>query len=278
VSDPLTGLGNSESTHIKLPVISKLSNALRKQPHEPHWGPPLPDQRKHRGPHPEDGQLFAAENWPRLREATADLSWLLTRGYASTSALKIVGDRYSLDARQRIAVGRCACGEETIARRREHQVQQADVVGHELWVDGYNILTTIESAISGGVLLHARDGCYRDMASMHGTYRAVNETIPAIHLLGELTAEWNVAECHLLLDQPVSNSGRLKTMLREVADARNWNWQIELVRDPDRLLRQTDQIVATSDSGVLDYAQRWFNMARYAVDLRIRDPWIVDLS
>ena len=52
---------------------------------------------------PDDQQLFAADNVPRLQEATRDLSWLLSRGYASPSALKIVGDRYLLDRRQRVA-------------------------------------------------------------------------------------------------------------------------------------------------------------------------------
>ena len=55
-----------------------------------------------------------------------------------------------------------------------------DVANRELWIDGYNALTTIESALSGSVILRARDGCYRDMASMHGTYRKVQETVPAI--------------------------------------------------------------------------------------------------
>ncbi len=61
----------------------------------------MPNPRKHHGPHPEDSQLFASARCPRLREATSDLSWLLNRDYASTSALKIVSDRYSLVARQR---------------------------------------------------------------------------------------------------------------------------------------------------------------------------------
>ncbi len=238
----------------------------------------MPDQRKHRGPHPEDQQLFAAENWPRLRAATGDLSWLLTRDYASRSALKVVGDRYSLAARQRLAVARCACGDEAVAQRQQHQVSTAELEGQELWIDGYNLLTSMEAALSGGVILHARDGCYRDMASMHGSYRKVEETIPAIHLLGELVTEWNVASCRWLLDQPVSNSGRLKTILREVATERGWNWQTELVADPDYVLRRTDQIVATADSQILDQVQRSFNFAKHAVDLLVPDTWIVNLS
>ena len=37
--------------------------------------------------------------------------------------------------------------------------------------------------------------------------------MPALEMLGELLAQWGVAGCHWLLDEPVSNSGRLKTML-----------------------------------------------------------------
>ena len=72
----------------------------------------MPDKRTHRGAHPQDDRLFAPDQYSALQSATSDLSWLLTREYASPSALKIVGDRYALDARQRLAVMRCACSDE----------------------------------------------------------------------------------------------------------------------------------------------------------------------
>jgi len=163
----------------------------------------LPDHRKHRGPHPQDTQLFAVEALADLQAATMDLSWLQTKGYASTSALKLVGDRHRLNSRQRVAVARCACGDKEILRRREHELEAADLRGQELWIDGYNVLITIEAALAGGVVLRARDGCYRDMASMHGSYRKVAETIPAIEILGEVLQQTAVESCHWLLDQPV---------------------------------------------------------------------------
>jgi len=203
---------------------------------------------------------------------------MFNRGYASTSALKIVGDRYSLVARQRVAVARCTCSDAAVNRRQQHRLEPLDLKQQELWIDGYNVLTSLEAALASGVILHARDGCYRDMASMHGSYRKVQETIPALYLLGELLAEWNVATCHWLLDQPVSNSGRLKTVLQEIAEERDWDWETRLVPDPDPLLIRADQIVATSDSQILDQAGRWFNLARIAIELRVPDAWIVDLS
>jgi hypothetical protein len=101
-------------------------------------------------------------------------------------ATKIVGNRYSPAARQRIAIARCACTDAAISRRRRHQVPVVDLAGHALSIDGYNLLTSIESALSGGVILDACDGSFRDMASMHGTYRTVQETIPAIQVMGNL--------------------------------------------------------------------------------------------
>ena len=46
----------------------------------------------------------------------------------------------------------------------------------ELLIDGYNVLTTVESALAHGLLLIGRDGCMRDLASMHGSWRKVDET------------------------------------------------------------------------------------------------------
>ena len=69
----------------------------------------MPDRRAHRGQHPQDADLFAARWHPILKTATAELAWLLSRNYATPSALKLVGDRHRLDARQRMAVQRSTC-------------------------------------------------------------------------------------------------------------------------------------------------------------------------
>lgn len=238
----------------------------------------MPDQRKHRGPHPEDCRLFAAEQVPGLRSATRELSWLLTRGYAATSALKLVGDRHALDARQRLAVARCACADQQRAGRKQRQMNTRDLQGCELWIDGFNVLTSVEAALSDGVILHARDGCYRDMASMHGSYRKVEESIPAVEILAELFRRWQVAAVYWVLDQPVSNSGRLKTMLRQLADQRQGTWHVQLLPNPDAVLADVGQIVASADGQVLDQANRWFNLAREAIGLRVPGAWVVDLS
>lgn len=225
----------------------------------------MPDQRHHRGRHPDDDRLFAPDQWPALRSAVADLSWLLTHDYASVSALKLVGDRHSLDQRQRIAVARCACSDQARQARLSRRVEITAIRGQSLGIDGFNVLTTIEAALSGGVLLLARDGCLRDMASVHGTYRKVQETLPAVDLIVKSLAQSQPALCIWYLDAPVSNSGRLAGILRSAAEQAGLVWQVELVSSPDRILSETDAMVATADSLILDRCGAWLNFTSHVL-------------
>lgn len=226
----------------------------------------MPDTRSHRGPHPEDRELFAPEVWPRLQNAVADYAWLLGRDYAEPSAIKIVGDRYRLNQRQRMAVQRSACTDAARALRASKEVAPGDLAVQPLAVDGFNVLTTVEVALGGGVVLAARDGCYRDIASVHGTYRRVEETGPAILLVGALIERLRPAKCTWYLDSPVGNSGRLKMLMNDVARERSWDWTVELVPSPDALLVTSKSVVATADSVILDRCTRWVNLARAAID------------
>ena len=238
----------------------------------------MPDERRHRGPHPDDASLFSREAERELRNAVADLSWLLTRDYATPSALKVVGDRYNLTQRQRTAVMRSACSDEARADRQRRHVPAQQLQDQPLLLDGYNVLTTIEAALAGGVLIIGRDGAWRDMASIHGTYRKVEETVPAITLIGELLAELRSGPCTWLLDSPVSNSGRLKMIFVEVARAHAWDWQIELVPNPDRVLIESKRLVATADSVILDGCAQWVNLAGEVVRRKVPTAHVLDLS
>lgn len=237
-----------------------------------------PDIRKHRGAHPEDKKLFAAEQLPVLRSAVSELSWLLTRGYSPKGALKLVGDRYTLTDRQRLAVARAACSDQSRARRLHSLVSAAAVADGELIVDGFNLIITVEAALSGGVLLVCRDHCIRDLSSVHGSYRAVNETSRAIGLIGEVLATLGPKSVAWLLDRPISNSGRLANRIRQFARERDWNWIVEVAFNPDAEMAASDRIVISSDSHVLDQVQRWLNLNRFLLEKVLAECWLIDLS
>jgi len=238
----------------------------------------MPDKRTHRGPHPQDAKLFAPAAIGDLATALADFSLLLTKGYAEKSALKLICDRFSLTERQRLAVMRCACSDQQLASRSQRCVPIEDVAGQSLAIDGYNLLITIEAAMSGGVVFRGRDGCFRDLASIHGTYRKVSETIPAVDLIGRFIEEIGVNHAKWLLDSPVSNSGRLKTLIGQLARKSQWKWEIQLLPSPDAELAKTHLTVATSDSAVLDRCGSWVNVARAIIEEKLPNTSLVDLS
>jgi hypothetical protein len=233
----------------------------------------VPDTRTHRGPGPDDRAWFAPENRPTLKEAVAELSWLLSRGYAWASALKLVGDRHRLVERQRTAVLRSACSDQALEQRRARCVDVQSLRGRALRIDGFNLMLTLESALGGGVVLGGRDGCFRDLASVHGTYRTVKETRPALVYAAFWMTEWGLGPCTWYLDAPVSNSGRLAAIIRDM-DSR---WRAEVVPSPDALLTLAGDPVVTADGVVLDRCDVWVNLARALVEVSAPNAFIVDL-
>ncbi len=253
---------------------------MKRGPRGPRlWGArTLPDRRSHRGADPRDAEAFGASSRPALCSAVRDLSWLLSRGYAPTSSLKLVGDRWGLTERQRMAVRRSACADDDRARRALARVDRADLAGGILWVDGFNVLTTVESHLGGGVVLRCRDGTFRDLAGVHGTYRRVVETSSALRAIGAWLGESSVAEVRWLFDRPVSNSGRIASLVRDMAAERGLAWSVELANNPDRVLADSVDIVATADSGILDAGPRWYNLARKVIESLGGVERVVDLS
>ena len=240
----------------------------------------MPDKRSHRGPHPGDARLFTAETLPILCHAVADMAWLLSRDYADKSSLKLVGDRYGLTQRQRLAVMRASCSDRQRDNRKQKQLSPELARGQLLMIDGYNLLITTEAALAHAPLFICRDGAVRDLASIHGTYRRVEETVPAIKIIAHALNSLKISKAAWLLDQPVSNSGRLKQLILSYAEEHSLDWTVELVINPDRELLQSKEIIATSDSAVIDGCGQWLNLARFLIDtIGIKDDLnLLDLS
>jgi hypothetical protein len=241
-------------------------------------GNPKSKMSGHRGPDPRDATAFGADALVPLRAAVADQSWLLGHGYAPVSALKLVGDRWNLTERQRHAVRRASCSDEAVARRQDARVTRDDVGGRLLVIDGFNVITTVEAAFGGAVVLRCRDGAWRDIAGVHGTYRKVAETMPALESVAKVLGALAVPRATWLFDRPVSNSGRIRRLVLDTAASYAYEWSVELLDNPDGVLKRSPEIIATSDSEILDAGPRWFNLAQHVIQETCSDAWVVDLG
>ncbi len=238
----------------------------------------LPDKRQHRGAHPNDARDFASEHHATLREAAFELSWLLGRNYSERAALKLVGDQHQLSARQREAIMRGACSEQARSGRLARRLEVADLRGAMLGIDGFNCLITLEVMLSRGPVFAGRDGALRDLASVHGTYRRVAETEPAIQLLVDALVGWGVSSVHVLLDKPVGNSGRLRGLLQAALERTTLQSSCELSERVDRKLVQLGCAVASSDAWILDHARAWIDLPALLAAQQGFPLWRVELA
>ena len=99
----------------------------------------------------------------------------------------------------------------------------------------------------------------RDLAALRGTYRLIPETDQAVHLLTDMLQEAKVRTVRILLDEPVSNSGRLKAKIADIAEGCPFDLDIRIQRDVDRELYDKE-LVVTSDSIILDHCRSWVNL------------------
>jgi hypothetical protein len=232
----------------------------------------MPHRQHHRGAHPEDLRLFDRTQIRRMRPAAEEIVWLLGRGYPLATAIEVVGNHHQLEARQRLALQRALCSPEQRQRREARSVERTAARGRALLIDGFNLIITIEVALSGGLVLDCNDSTVRDLAGMRGSYHAVVETDGALELIGRELGDIGPAQARFFLDAPVSNSGRLRARIEDWAH--RWSFPVDaaVVPNPDAVLARAENAVS-SDSAVLDRCSSWLNLARFIVDRHIPSAW-----
>lgn len=103
------------------------------------------------------------------------------------------------------------------------------------------------------------------------------QTEKAILLVGETLKNLQIHAAYWYLDQPVSNSGRLKTKLLEVSNIHGFNWSVDLVFSPDKVLAKSKHIVVTSDGWILNQVNQWFNLGEFILNKHIPDASIIEV-
>ncbi|MBR9915465.1 MAG: DUF434 domain-containing protein [Algicola sp.] len=231
-------------------------------------------KQRNRGQNSNDDQLFGGDLMQhKIKQAVADMQYLLSRGFAEKSSLQLVGNRYRLNVRQQKAVQGMSASTEQLHRRQKHELSYEQLKSGTIIIDGFNLLIILESALSGAYLFKGLDNAYRDLSGVHGTYKRVQQTEKALRLVGDLLLKHHVI---WVFDQPVSNSGRLKTLLRETAKKYDFQWDVILDNNPDKRLAESEHVVVSSDAWVLDRCAKWLNLGKLLIESHIDTSLIIE--
>ena len=218
-----------------------------------------------RGFVPEDVKNFSPEALEIMRTASRHICYLINEGYDLKQSTTFVGNHCLLSERQRLAIMRSVATQVQIENRQKKQVPITVLSDGEVWIDGFNTIITLEVLLSDSILFSCMDGTIRDLAALRGTYRLIPETEKAIRMMFDILQEAEVSRVNILLDQPVSNSGRLKTCMAEIGEEYPFALDIQILREVDRDLYDKE-LVITSDSIILDHCISWVNLTRGCLD------------
>lgn len=226
-----------------------------------------------RGYVPEDERDFSDKALPLLRKALSDIAELLDRGYPVKSASTFVGNHYQLSERQRIALARAASPRDKIALRKEKLLTKAPETVN---LDGLNIIITLETALSHTTLYRCMDGTVHDLAAMRGAYRIIGHTHTAVSLVLAYLEKQGAENAVFYLDSPVSNTGRLRSLILEAAEGSAVNVSCELVPNADSVLKEKNGVI-TSDAIILDECRGWLNTAADIISEKLSETRVIDL-
>lgn len=222
-----------------------------------------------RGFVPKDERYFSPVSIKVLRTASQHVTYLIDNGYDLKQASTFVGDHFQLSERQRIAIMRSVATHEQLADRHAKEVPIERLGGTAVWIDGLNTIITLEVMLADSTLLSCMDGAVRDLASLRGTYRLIPETTEAAQLLFDVLQTAGVQTVTILLDQPVSNSGRLKGLLDEMGKDQSFALDVRVQGKVDQALFGKEYVIS-SDSVVLDHCASWVNLTRRCMELKGR--------
>lgn len=227
-----------------------------------------------RGFVPTDERDFGEKSIPTLRKAAEEVYYLLCRGYPVTSTTRFIGNHYLLSERQRLALARTISVKGNILSRKSREV--SDISGKTLYIDGFNVIIGLEIAYSDSMLFQCMDGTIRDLAGLRGTYRLIPQTVLAITALLQTLEELHVQKVVIYLDKPVSNSGRLKQRIYELADNITFEFDVQIEEPIDAILK-TKPLIASADAIILDKCDKWFNLVKCVIDKRIGKYDYIDI-
>jgi len=212
-----------------------------------------------------------------LREAAVDLRYLLNRGYRKDSALKLVGDKYQLDKNERLVLYRSIYSKNEVDRVREKMLESSMLAGRELWIDGFNVLNTVEAALKGRLLILCDDGVVRDFSQIYGRYRFSQLTLSSLQLIVEELKALYPSYVKMFYDSQVSKSGEIAKRTREVISSLGLRGDAETIKTVDSVLSKTDAVACTSDSVILSASRYIFDLAGYVITRRINNVRILTL-
>ena len=186
--------------------------------------------------------------------AARDIRYLLDKGYPKGSAVRFVGDHYSLAKDRRFILSRNVVAPDIASARRMKSVPCSDIRDREVLIDGYNVLITIESYLKGEEMWVGDDGFIRDNRRVFRSHVNDGSTVRSVGLMLSVASRNAAGMVTILLDEQMSMSGQLVLLIRQRMAEAGIKGRVLTSASTDHDLKRagSSAIVATADGVIID--------------------------
>ncbi len=204
-------------------------------------------------------------NMEILNESAEDLRYLLNRRYPRKAALELVGNRYGLTYDQRHLLHRGVFSDADSESRKKKKISIERIRHKDLVIDGYNVLITIEAALSERPLVLGDDGFIRDISGLSGNFKKTERTEEALQLIFNFLKRAEPRQTLFLFDSPISMSGELAQEVRDRLRKENLPGDAMAVKVPERIMIGFPGMIATSDTAIIDQSRKVVDLAGHII-------------
>jgi hypothetical protein len=185
---------------------------------------------------------------------------LLNQNYRKKVALNFVANHYLLDKNCRNYLARSVFSDYVSQSRKSKIVDLNEIKDSILFLDGYNVIITVESILNNNKIVLADDGLIRDTRAVFGKYKFREITISALSLIFDCISLHRPKYIEFYIDKQVSFSGKLAQEIKTMMKNYDLNGMTILSNNVDyHIIQKCSKsicIVGTSDGVIVDKVEK----------------------
>ena len=169
-------------------------------------------------------------------------------------SIDLIGDKLGLSRAERVAVERIVRWPGEAIAAAVKKVPPEAVVGREIGIDGYNVIITVEAMLMGEPVFLCSDGFLRDLRGVFSSYKPSEVTFDALKEIAEALKEVSPRRVVIAFDEPMSRSGELAAMTRQILSEFNLTGDSLTHKQVDTFVA-SHEVAASSDVAVIEKAR-----------------------
>ena len=183
---------------------------------------------------------------------------MLSRGYRRKTAITFVSNHYRLEEQERHILTRLVFSPEMAAIRRKKKLSCTKLKGCNVFIDGYNVLITLETVLKKETVWIVDDGFIKDTRGIFRNHDNTETTYKAVDEMLSTLSRLQVGSVTILLDSQMSNSGNLAHFIRKRLEKYKFKAEARTSKHVDFDLKTigSHAVVATADSVIVDAAEQ----------------------